>query len=435
MQQLSLNVFNDSSAIANEANQFFLRKRSWSATKHRVVLRYLQSFCFNLGGTGKGKSKYLNYVDGFAGAGQYDEGIGIEDYINSSNFWKRYGSVFLDTDGSPLIALKMARIFEEESRVGLRCFFSEANHKNFKKLEDSCRPFDSTIKPVLYRSAFSSILPDILKNLDGYPTLFFLDTFGVKDLAFEEILRLSRYVSTYRGELFLLFHNISVARHAGQSTAKSDNPRMLKAADTYSNNLTSLLGPNSESIWKPKWLELQKEEQGFEKWALDYFIDRLQAETPFKGVAAFPIKEQYSDPRPQYHIVVCSNHPKKAMGAFLNEIVYQEEKFLFYESDKDGLIRNFLENEWKREEARRINTSREIVKRWMRENGKTWITVEDALESMISDIILNSKSIGFLGRPSYRKIVYELCSSGFLQVRELGRGNKPVGKSRIRFIS
>ncbi|MBD2693840.1 hypothetical protein [Anabaena catenula] len=112
-------------SLFDDEPEYFNRKRTWTAAKHRIMLRYIQAFCYNLGGSKPFQSKYLNYVDGFGGKGKYYEGIGIEDFIGKSDFWNRYKTDFLDTDGSPLIALKLVKIFEFEERVTLRCFFTE----------------------------------------------------------------------------------------------------------------------------------------------------------------------------------------------------------------------------------------------------------------------------------------------------------------------
>jgi hypothetical protein len=87
--QLSLPLGN-----SNDSENYFTRKRSWSASKHRILLRYIQSYCYNLGGNGNYQSEHLNYVDGFAGIGKYTEGRGIEDFVNNSKFWSKYKHEF-----------------------------------------------------------------------------------------------------------------------------------------------------------------------------------------------------------------------------------------------------------------------------------------------------------------------------------------------------
>jgi hypothetical protein len=70
-QPSQLDLFGSS----DDSENFFNRKQNWSIIKHRVMLRYIQSFCYNLGGDSEYQSKTLNYVDGFAGEGRYEQGM------------------------------------------------------------------------------------------------------------------------------------------------------------------------------------------------------------------------------------------------------------------------------------------------------------------------------------------------------------------------
>ena len=121
----------------------------------------------------------------------------------------------------------------------------------------------------------------------------------------------------------MLFHNIQVARNAGQYKTTYPNFKEQQTAESFIKNLTNLLGVDSDMDWKPKWLELKDQPQEFERWALEYFKERMRKEGGFKGVTSFEIKETYNDIRPQYSIVVGSNHPEKAFGYFLNNFVFR----------------------------------------------------------------------------------------------------------------
>ncbi|PSN19444.1 hypothetical protein C7271_07250 [filamentous cyanobacterium CCP5] len=411
-----------------DSQDFFDRKRSWSASKHRLLLKFLQSFCYVLGG-GKYPSKNLNYVDGFAGKGKYEKGIGITNFTDQSSFWKRYNANFCDTDGSPLIALKCAKIFKEEGRVELKCHFSEANKKSFSELENNCKSFQDYVPYQLYGPGdFGNFLPKIINGLDGNPTLFFLDTFGVKGVSFDQVKMVNNYLRKHKGEVFLLFHNISVARHAGQSTAAAKNPRTQKAVETYTKNLTDLLGINSEPVWKAKWHELQGQPQEFEKWALSFFKRRVLEETSIGGVTSFEIKESYYDVRPKYSIIVCSNKPDKSFGELLNDFVFRERHSLFFRESYSGLEK-FLEGEWQKE----INQNAAYIKPYVLDciQKSNWSTVEET----ITNTILKVGELGLLDRSHYRKIILGLYDEGFLQARNLGRNGQPTGKTCIKIVS
>jgi three-Cys-motif partner protein len=413
---------------------YFNRKRPWTATKHRIMLRYIQAFCYNLGGSKPFQSKYLNYVDGFAGKGKYDAGIGIEDFIDKSDFWNRYKTDFLDTDGSPLIALKLAKIFELEERVILRCFFTEKNKKNNQELNINCNLIGEGLSYKIYNpQKFDKVLPQIMSELDNYPTLFFLDTFGVKGVTFEEICSIADYVSKYKGELFFLFHNIAVARSGGRYKISYKDSTEEKTMETYTQHLTKLLGDNSDIEWKQKWLEYQQEEQKeqkFERWVLEYFKDRLQKNSSFNGVASFEIKEEYNDTRPQYHIVVGSNHPEKAFGFFLNDFVYQENKLLFHQDDKSGKYHKEMSQEWERQNNERISTIKPQIIDILRIRNQDWMTLNKA----ITMVILEIGNFGYLNRTKYREIFLNLYEEKIIEARELGTSGKLTLENSIRVV-
>ena len=417
----------------DDANNFFNRKRDWSASKHRILLRYIQAHCYNLGGRKSYQSRYINYVDGFAGTGKYGEGIGIEDFVDNSNFWaSKYKHEFENTDGSPLIALKCAKLFFQEGRVNLRCFFIEADTDKNKQLQENCNLIGDGLSYKVYEpQKFEDAFPKLIGNLENYPTLFFLDTFGVKGVTFEHICAIGNYVSQNKGELFLLFHNRGVARYAGQSTTSSQEIRMQKAAETFSKNLTALLGFNSDRDWKPKWLELKDKPQSFEKWALEYFKDRMRKESGFKGVTSFEIKETYSDSRPQYSIVVGSNHPEKAFGEFLNEFVWEEERLLFFQENKANNIQKFLQKEWENENKRRIEKIKPESIKILRAIRPDWISFKDA----ITKIILGITDIGRLKRTQYyNDILASLYKEGMLEIRNPGSKKPYTLDSLLRIV-
>ena len=430
-----ISLFESSS---EDSRTFFTRKRSWSASKHRIILRYIQAQCYNLGGSKSYQSRHMNYIDAFAGEGKYDEGFGIEDFLGTSNFWQKYDVDILDTDGSPLIALKLAKAFKEEGRVNLRCFFTEADKRFHQNLIKNCQlalegsELDYKVYP---RGEFGKFLPEILTDLKLYPSLFFVDTFGVKGFNFEQIRLIGDYLSKHKGELFLLFHNIQVARHAGQSTAKSQEPRSVKASQTYYKNLTEFLGPNSDRDWKSKWMELKNTPQAFERWALGYFMSRIFKETNFKGVASFEIKEEYNDPRPQYSIVACSNHPQKAFGEFLNEFFAEENRLLFYKDENKNFIStsSFLEREWNKQVEERKHQIKPILIQILKDKVTGWIEVRKAITHAVL-VISRNYDLGYLKRPEYRKMIVALYKEGVIEARCLGKKNQLTLDSEIRAV-
>jgi three-Cys-motif partner protein len=416
------------SGLPEGEESFFARKRTWSASKHRLLLKYLQSFCYILGG-GRYPHRHLNYVDGFAGKGQYGGGIGIKNFTDGSTFWQRYNAEFEDTDGSPLIALKCSKIFHAEQRVTLNCFFAEKKKSHFDALRQNCEPFKAHVPFSIYGPGdFNKFLPDIIDGLNGFPTLFFLDTFGVKGVTLEDIKSINQYLAMSKGEMFLLFHNRAVARHARQVFAKTNSVSMQKATMTYAKNLTDLLGHGTDAIWQRKWQEVQGSPQLFERWALDFFKQQVCSKTLTKGVSSFEIKREYSDNRPMYSIVVCSNMPEKSFGELLNDFVFSERKSLFFADSYSG-IEKFLEHEWNKD----VNFRSSNIVPWILESlkGLPWMDLKD----LITKIILDWDDLGYLSRSDYRKILIDLHHQGRLEARNLGSRGAVTSKSSVKLMN
>lgn len=353
--------------------------------------------------------------------------------MKDSKFWaNKYNHQFENTDGSPLIALKCAKLFNQEKRVNLRCFFIEANPSYNKELKENSQLFGEDLFYKVYEpQTFEAAFPEVMQDLNNYPTLFFLDTFGVKGVTFEQICSIGNYVRQHKGELFILFHNISVARYAGQSTTSSQKKSMQKAAKTFEQNLTALLGTNSEQDWKPKWIELKDKPQSFERWALEYFKNRIRNESGFKGVTSFEIKESYSDTRPQYSIVVGSNHPEKAFGEFINEFVWEEEKLLFFKENTTKEIKKFLEKEWDNENNRRIEEIKPQAIEILSALRPDWISFKDA----ITKIILGITDLGRLKRTQYyNEILTSLYKEKMLEIRNPGSKKPYTLESLLRIV-
>ncbi|HEY9300854.1 MAG TPA: hypothetical protein VIQ31_31720, partial [Phormidium sp.] len=277
---------------------------------------------------------------------------------------------------------------------------------------------------------FEVAFPEVMSDLQNYPTLFFLDTFAVKGVTFEHICSIGNYVSRHKGEVFLLFHNISVARHAGQYKEIYNNLQQQKTSESYTSNLTKLLGENSDTEWKTKWLELKNQPQEFERWALEYFKKRMRKEAGFNGVTSFEVKEKYSDSRPKYSIVVGSNHPKKAFGEYLNDFVCEEDRLLFFKDNNKG-IEKFLEKEWNSENEKKIKEILPLAIGILRNLKPSWVSFEDA----ITHIILGISDLGRLKRSQYyNDILTPLYKQGMLEIKNPGSKKPYTLKSLMRIL-
>ena len=99
----------------------------------------------------------IYYVDGFAGQGRLHDG----------------------TEGSALIAAKLAAEPKQKSRVGvLHCINVEADSDTFENLKKATTPYSRCVTNIF--GTFHDKLPEILKQIGNHTTFFFIDPFGTQ---------------------------------------------------------------------------------------------------------------------------------------------------------------------------------------------------------------------------------------------------------------
>jgi len=159
-----------------------MKKDYWDITnrphtklKLEIFNKYLNSWCSIFEGQYWARDIYI--VDCFAGRGFYRNG---EDTI----------------DGSPLIALKKAKVFQDKfrnretknkSRFKIKCIFIEKNKRHCKELEKILKSFDDVDCKIVCGD-FNQEIGSIIKEIGTNPALFFIDPFGIKELKKEGII-------------------------------------------------------------------------------------------------------------------------------------------------------------------------------------------------------------------------------------------------------
>lgn len=150
------------------------------------------------------------YVDGFAGAGVYDDGA------KGSSLRIADLSVEMDAANRP---------------YRLRCINIEEDRNNFAKLEECMRDHGDAVVNRL--GAFGDHIDFILTTTAGNPVVAFLDPFGAKGLRWEAVKRLlSRSAPT---DVFIRFDQRTLGRLAGfmDSQARDAASKVKIVADTY----------------------------------------------------------------------------------------------------------------------------------------------------------------------------------------------------------
>lgn len=195
----------------------FEERKEWSKRKHDLVIRYLKGFVKILGGATKDK---VYYVDGFSGPGIYEDGA----------------------KGSPVLAAEYAQSLLE-NYYHLHCINVEIDPECFGNLVRNpimCQDFTTN-----YCGGFGDYLNLIMALINEYPTIFFLDPFGVKGMEWHYVSPiLKREPIT---EILMRINPIDISRLAGFSD--SDKPGAAQKRQL----LTELYGFDNSEQWENVW--------------------------------------------------------------------------------------------------------------------------------------------------------------------------------------
>jgi three-Cys-motif partner protein len=164
---------------------FHKAPKAWAQIKHSILGNYLSLFLGKLGFRGDP----IYYVDGFAGPGRLEDG----------------------SDGSPLVAAKLAASPAQASRQGiLRCINVEADPETFANLKLATAEFERSGQVTNHPGTFTEVLPRILTEIGNYTAFFFIDPFGTEGAELETIKAIARRVG--KTEILVRYDDTRVKR-------------------------------------------------------------------------------------------------------------------------------------------------------------------------------------------------------------------------------
>ena len=237
-------------------NDFHDAKTPWAKIKHGILSNYLPLF---VNKTSLFK-KPIYLVDGFAGAGQYDDG----------------------QPGSALISATIAvNPRTEASRGLLHCINVEKNSAAFAKLEEVTNfcvklGFVENIK-----GEFEKKLPEILAKIEGDTALFFIDPFGTEGATADTLELISKRKGVT--EILIRFDDTRVKRllNYNKNDPDGQNSRAAKTEQKFRQRVRLLTGetgitaallkhPQAGRILVESYIELVTEEYGLFDFGLAY---------------------------------------------------------------------------------------------------------------------------------------------------------------------
>lgn len=281
---------------------YFEGKKPWSKTKDDLLRTYLYVFFIKVYST-----RYeIVYVDGFAGAGKYEDG----------------------TIGSPMLALEAATVanrnakfhpkvnfvFSEKRKDHSECLLSAVRNSSYtKRYRD-----DAVVLNADYRGAITS-------SLENYPKartfFYYIDPCGIVDLRFDVFETISRKMGArHTGtEILLNFSSQGFLREALAALKLADAipgdidpydegfdvvPDSARRAD----RLDSIVGGN---WWRDIVQKCGHKEIGYweaERQVSQGFCNALSQ--LFSYVTNMPIRETQRSNRVKYRMIHMTNHPQ-----------------------------------------------------------------------------------------------------------------------------
>ncbi|MBX0326581.1 three-Cys-motif partner protein TcmP [Oscillochloris sp. ZM17-4] len=241
-------------------HQHFDYRREWSARKHAVLQHYLPAFCTALSRT----SETIWYVDGFAGAGRYDDGA----------------------TGSPLLAVEAIQGLPYD----IRCLNVEKDPDCYAILE---RETTSYPRVTNIQGDFSQVIDQVLLTVQRCPAFFFLDPFGMRNLHMVQLIEriAMRRLPT---DILLRYDTEGIRRVVGAYEC-TDDPRSV----AHGQNLDQIF---RGQVWRDIVATISRGPDRDDA-LLNHYLEQL-VHIPsgrFRFAAAYPIRT--IDERLKYHLV------------------------------------------------------------------------------------------------------------------------------------
>jgi three-Cys-motif partner protein len=301
---------------------FFQQAKIASLRKLDLYGKYLKPLSFKWGAGWR----HHWIVDGFAGAGAYDDDS--------------------QQDGSPLIAARWAR--QEEQRCGypkVKCINVERDPACFHRLTANLAPWAHLVTNL--PGEFGEHLEKIIETIGRDPAFFFLDPFGVRGIEMPLIERIMQR-SGRKTELLIHFSERSFARMAGHASEDDRATAAERMAQTKLVRLDEVIG---SQMWRPWWTGGNVDPGKALEKTIDLYMSQLRSRG-FEFVHQIAVRDKLTD-RSRYRLVFCTNSPHGV--DLMSDIACRYERSLVEEAAA-GQDTLFAESETRQSEGELIDT-------------------------------------------------------------------------------
>lgn len=313
-----------------DSQPFFRSRRTAAVLKHAILAKYVVPFASKTGSTATGKRVVI--VDGYAGAGRYDDG----------------------EPGSPALIAEAARTPALAGRV-IECHFVEQDAATYRSLRQVLEEVDNggTLVWEARHGNVAEHLDELLARADGVPLFLFLDPFGL-GLSFDVIVDIfvgrpsGQYVPAT--EVLFRFDANAVRRirgvlHKNDPTHKG-REKTLEALDRAAGG----------TLWR------DEDDPTLDTQYLAWFEERLLTEITTRAKCAgwTAVVKQREDLQPVYWLVFLTRHRDgmEVFGETLSKVQEEWRRAVFDEAfaakhgnDQGALIELDPDAIFKRQEA------------------------------------------------------------------------------------
>lgn len=277
-----------------DTQPFFESKRAAAVLKHAILKGYVAPFAVKTGSTSV--DHRVAIVDGYAGAGRYDNG----------------------EPGSPAIIAEAARLPVLRDRK-LECLFIEKDRNTYQRLCQVLQDEDGDeVRWTAWHGTVEDHLPEVLERAAGVPLLLFLDPFGLPP-AFDVLVDVfkGRPTGAFPPATEVLFRFDANAIRRIRGVLKTDDYPARAATLAALDRAAGGTWWQDENDWS-----LDNEEYG------DWFINRLfQKITKEAGCAGWGTDvRQRSDLQPAYYLIFLTRH-RAGMEVFGEALSLAQEKW------------------------------------------------------------------------------------------------------------
>jgi three-Cys-motif partner protein len=258
-----------------DTQDFFESKKAAAVLKHEILKGYIPPFVGKTGSRSPGNRVVI--MDGFAGAGRYQDG----------------------SAGSPAIFADAARQIPTRK---LECYFVEQDEGNHQRLREVLEAEGDAITWEAWRGRASEHLAEILTRAAGLPMFMFVDPYGIGP-DFAQVEDIFRRRPGGRGtpatEILFRVDAGALRRTLGVYRSEKANP----ARDKQLQRVDTLAGG---TWWRDQDDGARSGEQ-FLTWFFGHYLGRLCEAIRCSGWAA-EIKQK-PDHQPAYYLVFLTRHP------------------------------------------------------------------------------------------------------------------------------